>query len=109
MADINAGHDDHNLGGGGVLVQDDGITLIFMSEKTSRKRRERFIEYDTVPLQNFREIMQAYDKIQPKASPVYFCWPDGSNVTPNHIYNWIELSTLGTDWKGLSITSHCYR
>ena len=63
VADINAGHEGHNLGGGGVLVQEDGITLIFMLEKTSRKWRERFIEYDTVPIQNFREIMQAYDKI----------------------------------------------
>ena len=35
VADINAGHEDHNLGSGGVLVQEDGITLIFMSEKTS--------------------------------------------------------------------------
>ena len=98
---INAGQ-DHDLGSSGIVVQDDGITIIFMSEKTSRKRREHFIDYTMVPIPEFKEIMQAHDKIRVKNSPVFFCWPDGSNITPNNMANW-------TDWWGLVVTSHCYR
>ena len=108
VAYINAGQ-DHNLGAGGIVVQNDGITIIFMSEKTSRKRRERFIDYTTVPIPEFKAIMQAYDKIHVKNSPVFFCWPDYSNITPNNVANWIQLATLWTDWQGLVVTSHCYR
>ena len=108
VAYINAGH-DHNLGAGGIVVQDDGITIIFMSKKTSRKRRECFIDYATVPIPEFKAIMQAYDKICMKNSPVFFCWPDGSNITPNNVANWIQLATLWMDWQGLVVTSHCYR
>ena len=108
-ADIQAGDDDHNLRHNGVLVQEDGLTVIFVSDKSSRKCKERFITWDGVPIDNFKELLQEYDKIRVKTLPVYFCHEDGTNLTPNDMSNWIDLSIMKTDWKGLKITSHCYR
>ena len=109
MAHIQAGEDDHNLSSNGVLVQDNGITLIFVSDKTSHHSKERFITWDSVPIDKFKELLQEYNKTRMKNSPVYFCHENGTNLTPNDMSDWIDLSLLITDWKGLKITSHCYR
>ena len=109
IADVYAGLDDHNLGANEIMLQDDGVTLIFLSGKSARRRQERFLEYKSVPIPKFRQILEDYDDIRIKSSPVFFCHPDGSNITPNDVADWIELSTLYTDWFGLKITSHCYR
>ena len=37
IADIEAGDNDHNLHQNGVLIQEDGITVIFASDKSSHK------------------------------------------------------------------------
>ena len=98
---------DHNLSAQNVAVQHDGITLIFLSSKNSSKRQERFLEFDKVPIPGFKQIIDEYEKVRNKDSPIYFCKPDGSNLTPNNVADWIELSTLFTDWAGLRVTSHC--
>ena len=108
-ADIQAGDNDHNLHHNGVLVQKDGLTVIFASDKSSQKCKERFITWDGIPINNFKELLQEYDKIRIKTSPIYFCHKDSTNLTPNDMSNWIDLSIMQTDWKGLKITSHCYR
>ena len=108
VGDVRAG-DDLNLRQNNVVVQEDGLTVIFSSDKTSSQRRERFIEVKNIPLCNFKQIMQEYDRIRIRSSPVFFCHQDGTNITPNDMSNWVELSTSQTYWKGLKITSHCYR
>ena len=108
VVDIRSG-DDHNLQSHNILIQDDGLMVIFSSDKTSKQRKERFIQWNKIPITGYKELMLQYQKIRVKNSPVYFCHADGTNLTPNNIANWIELATLNTDWKGLKITSHCYR
>ena len=108
VADMRSG-DDHNLKSHHILIQDDGLTVIFSSEKTSKQRKERFIQWDKIPITGFKKLMQEYHKLRVKNSPVYFCHAKGTNLTPNDISNWIELATLHSDWNGLKITSHCYR
>ena len=108
VVDIQAG-DDHNLHHNGILVEDDDMTVIFASDKSSKQHKECFIPWDNVPINNFKEIIQDYDRIRNTTSPVFFCHEDGTNLTPNDMANWIELSTSQTDWQGLKITSHCYR
>ena len=108
VADVRSG-DDHNLKQNNVLVQKDGLTVIFSSDKTSSQRKERFIPWDNVPIEGFKGLMEKYNCIRVKSSPVFFCHEDGTNLTPNDIANWIDLSTSQTDWWGLKITSHCYR
>ena len=107
IADIQAGNKDHNLCHNGVLILEDGITVIFASDKSSHKCKERFITWDSIPIDNFKELLQEYNKIRIKTSPVYFCHKDGTNLTPNDMSNWIDLSIMITDRKGLKITSHC--
>ena len=41
---VYTGH-DHNLSAQNVVVQHDGITMIFLSSKNSSKRKERFLEF----------------------------------------------------------------
>ena len=69
----------------------------------------RFITWDSIPLDSFEELLQEYNKIRIKTSWVYFSHEDSTNLTPNDMSNWIDLSIMITDWKGLKITSHCYR
>ena len=107
VVDIQAG-DDHNLCQNNVLVEKDGLTVIFASDKTSLQHKERFILWENVPINNFQQIMQDYNSVRNRMSPVFFCHEDGTNLTPNDMANWIELSTSQTDWRGLKITSHCY-
>ena len=108
VADMRSG-EDHNLKSHHILIQDDGLTVIFSSDKTSKQRKERFIQWDKIPIAGFKKLMQEYHKLRMKKSPVYFCHADGTNLTPNDISNWIELATLCSEWNGLKITSHCYR
>ena len=108
VADIRAGK-DHNLHHNGILMEEDGMTVIFGSDKSSKQCKEHFIPWNNVPINNFKEIIQEYNRIRITTSPVYFCHEDGTNLTPNDMANWIELSTSQTDWQGLKITSHCYR
>ena len=108
VADIQSG-DDHNLKSHHVLIQEDGLTLIFSSAKASKQRKERFIQWDRIPIPTFKTLMHDYHKIRMKDSPVYFCHADGTNLMPNDVSNWIEVATLLSDWSGLKITSHCYR
>ena len=108
VVDVHSG-DNHNLKQNNVLVQTDGLTVIFASDKTSSQCKERFIAWADMPIEGFQQLMEQYNKIRIKSSPVFFCHEDGTNLTPNDIANWIELSTSQTDWWGLKITSHCYR
>ena len=71
--------------------------------------KEHFIAWSNVPIKNFQQIMQDYNIVRNRMSPVFFCHEDGTNLTPNDMANWIELSTSQTDWRGLKMTSHCYR
>ena len=108
VADIQAG-DDHNLHQNNVLMEKDGLTVIFASDKTSLQCKEHFIPWGNAPINNFQQIMQDYNSVRNRTSPVFFCHEDGTNLTPNDMANLIELSTSQTDWRGLKITSHCYR
>ena len=108
VADVRAG-EDHNLQRDHVLVQPDGLTVIFMSDKTSLHRKERFIAWDNLPITNCKEILAKYNSVRNMSSPVFFCHEDGTNITPNDMSNWIDISTSHTDWHGLKFTSHCYR
>ena len=108
VADIRAG-EDHNLQRDHVLVQPDGLTVIFMSDKTSLQRKERFIAWDNLPITHCKEILYNYNSIHNTSSPVFFCHEDGTNITPNDMSNWIDISTSHTDRHGLKFTSHCYR
>ena len=108
VADLRAG-DDHNLCRDHVLVQPDGLTVIFMSDKTSFQHKECFVAWESIPIINCKEIISNYNSVRNKSSPVFFCHEDGTNITPNDMANWIEISTSHTDWKGLKFTSHCYR
>ena len=56
-ADIQAGDDDHNLHHNGVLVQEDRLNVIFASDKSSQKCKERFIAWDNVPINKFKELL----------------------------------------------------
>ena len=107
VADLRAG-DDHNLRRNHVLIQPDGLTVIFMSDKTSLQCKEHFVTWESIPITNCKEILTKYNSVRNK-SPVFFCHEDGTNITPNDMANWIEISTSHTDWKGLKFTSHCYR
>ena len=106
VADIRVG-DDHNLRRDNVFIENDGLTVIFVSDKTSSQCKEHFILWKNVPIANFQTILQDYNSIRNMTSPVFFCHKDGTNLTPNDMANWIELSTSHTDWRGLKITSHC--
>ena len=80
-----------------------------MSDKTSLQRKECFIVWDNIPIMNCKEILHNYNLVRNKSSPVFFCHEDGTNITPNDMANWIDISTSHTDWQGLKFTSHCYR
>ena len=80
-----------------------------MSDKTSLQRKERFVAWESIPIINCKEILNNYNSVCNTSSPVFFCHEEGTNITPNDMANWIEISTLHTDWKGLKFTSHCYR
>ena len=109
-AHTHARINEHNLSSNGILVQEDGMTLVFVSDKTSWQCKERFLPWNSVPINNFKTLIQAYDKIRiKKRSPVYFCHEDGTNLTPNDMSDWIDLSLSLMDWKGLKIMLHCYR
>ena len=49
VADIQAG-DDHNLCRDNILIENDGLTVIFVSNKTSSQRKEHFILWTNVPI-----------------------------------------------------------
>ena len=108
VADMTAG-DDHNLRENNVLLEKDGLTVIFASDKTSSQHKEHFIPWENVPIDNVQQIMLEYNSVRNRTSPLFFCHEDGTNITPNNMANWIELSTSHTDWRGLKITSHCYQ
>ena len=97
VADIRPGK-DHNLHHNEILVEEDGMTVIFASDKSFKQRKEHFIPWSSVPINNFRKIIQEYNRIRITTSLVYFCYEDGTNLTPNDMANWIELSTSETDW-----------
>ena len=90
-------------------MEKDGLTVILTSDITSSQHKERFIPWSNIPIKNFQQVMQDYNKVRNRTSSVFFCHEDGTNLTPNDMANWIELSTSQTDRRGLKITSHCYR
>ena len=107
--DEEAGVSDHNLRSNHILLSDKGMTFILLTDKTGVMRKERFVAWEKCGFDQYKDIMMEYDAVRMKKSPVFFCHADGSNLTPNHVRDWIDLTTMHTRWAGLKITSHCYR
>ena len=71
VADVRSG-DDHNLKQNSVLVQNNGLTVIFSSDKTSSQCKEHFISWDNVPIEGFQKLMEKYNRIKSKVVTCIF-------------------------------------
>ena len=101
----------HNLHRNAVLTSPDGISIKFLSDKTTSESdpiKHRLIRWWELP-PSAEQIMLAYQQVCPPTAHNYFCREDGLELNRNYILNLLEPCQLMTDWRFLSVPPHSFR
>ena len=91
-----------------IRTSDVGLSMIFESDKTSQRMKNRTVRWKKLP--NFtHRLEEEYMALCLKGVHNFFCKEDSQPLDRNDVLNLLDVCVLQTGWKKFTLTLHSFR